>query len=85
MRRNIPDALDIARVLRTGYPVEPYFPPECPCCGDPMDTEYLIDGEWVCRECFEEWLDVQFSSNPDVLAGKLGIEHKETSCEPIYI
>ena len=30
----IPDAPDIARALRTGYPVEPHFPPECPRCGD---------------------------------------------------
>ena len=75
---HIPDAPDIARTLRTGYPDEPYFPPECPRCGDPMDTEYLIDGEWVCRECFEEWLDELFSNDPDRIADALSIPHRRT-------
>ena len=59
---HIPDAPDIARTLRTGYPGEPHFPPECPRCGDPMDTAYLIDNQWQCGECFEEWLDEQFTA-----------------------
>lgn len=81
----IPDAPDIARCLRTGYPSEPYFPPECPRCGDPIETAYLIDNEWVCRECFEEWLDEEFSEDADALADKLKIEHRRADLEPVWI
>ena len=74
----IPDAPDIARTLRTGYPDTPHFPPECPRCGDAMDTAYLIDGEWQCAECFEEWLDEQFTTNADRIADALFIPHRRT-------
>ena len=75
---NIPDAPDIARTLRTGYPDTPHFAPECPRCGDAMDTAYLIDGEWQCAECFEEWLDELFTSDPARIADALSIQHRRT-------
>ena len=76
MANNIPDAPDIARTLRTGYPDTPHFPPECPRCGDAMDTTYLIDNQWQCAECFEEWLDELFSSDPARIADALEIPHR---------
>ena len=85
MANDIPDAPDIARTLRTGYPGEPHFPPECPRCGDPMDTAYLIDGEWECGECFEGWLDELFTSDPARIADALEIPHWRVDDEQLFL
>ena len=85
MANDIPDAPDIARTLRTGYPDEPYSPPECPRCGDAMDTAYLIDNQWQCGECFEEWLDEQFTTNPARIADALEIPHWRADDEQLFL
>ena len=84
----IPDAYDIAATLRTGYPIEPWFPPECDRCGEELgesDLLYFIDGEFVCVSCFEAWVDRHygdrydddFDDDPRALAEALGVEYKE--------
>lgn len=49
----LPDAPDIARTLRTGYPREPDPVPRCPICGrECEDVYYNLDGYIIgCDLC----------------------------------
>lgn len=60
------------------YPEPPYRPEDEPrecSCGYPFgeDGAFLVDGEWVCAECFREYLESAFTLAD--LAVELGFRH----------
>lgn len=60
------------------YPEPPYRPEDEPrecSCGYPFgeDGAFLVDGEWVCAQCFMDCLDVNYT--PEELADALGFDH----------
>ena len=69
---------DITRTLETGYC---YDYEECPECGGAMgDVRYSIKGQWVCVECFKEWVADFVSVSPELAASDLGIEMERVQC-----
>ena len=57
----IPDAPDIARTLRTGYPVAVSCDLECAACHKAIrtgDVYYRLMGEDVCESCVLEAKEV---------------------------
>lgn len=66
--REIPDHPEISRMQREGYYTEA---PLCPNCGSPLTGySFEVDGEFVCLECFEEWVKER---SPLVLASLLNV------------
>ena len=74
MCMNIPDAPDIARALRTGYPGP--LPPQsihCEYCNAELSSDdpvFSFDGDLVCDECFMKQLQEQWSVTD--IASRLG-------------
>lgn len=69
---------EITKALETGYP---YEYEECPWCGGDMgDVRYSIKNDWVCVECFKEWVADYVSVSPETAANYLGIETERTLC-----
>ena len=72
---------DITRALKTGYPDTPDFGRACPWCdGDIGDVAYEIDGEWVCVECFKEWVIDEMSVSPELIAHDLKVDTRRIAC-----
>lgn len=75
----IPDHPDIRSAERTGY--APWHTPEelCPRCGG-QRSEWMfeIDGEYVCLECFQEWVHDILTTNPNDVAAALDTPQKYT-------
>ena len=70
----IPDAPDIAKTMRTGYPDEPYFGRDCPQCDGEIKENsnvYELNGVEVCEACFKEWVIDLLDTNPEMVADAL--------------
>ena len=72
--RILPDAPDIRRALRTGYPYSERYPVCQYCGGDFGSAAYYVESEWVCSDCFREWVDHCFLTNRAELADMLGVD-----------
>lgn len=70
----IPDAPDIRRTMETGYPYPVKPPALCDRCGEELgEISYEVEGQLICKECFKDWLDDWFSTNPEQIARALEI------------
>lgn len=46
----------------------------CEICGEDIgDRSFVLDGELLCRDCFKDWLDDFFETNPEMIAAALGV------------
>jgi hypothetical protein len=73
----------IREAERFGVPDDSDF--NCPRCGYNYDCGTLyegqiptfkVDGEWVCYECFESWFMDLIHTNPEMVAGGLGVDFR---------
>lgn len=71
----IADHPDVKAMLETGYPRnhrDDY--PECPYChGAQTDWVFELDGDYVCRDCFIDWVKEYTSTNPREVALALSV------------
>jgi hypothetical protein len=74
----IGDAPDIARAIRTGYPAIVGAETECEVCGAVVrGWLYEIEGIERCTDCFKDWLDDFFNTNPELIADALNVGRRK--------
>lgn len=60
--------------MATGEPGRRHAP-VCQYCGyDIGDTAYYVCGQWVCEECFWEWVNERYRTRGEELAEFLGVD-----------